>query len=819
MSLRLTTTPLSLYRGQWLSTRLQQTLIQTQTQTQTQPWLSVETSVFFFSTSAVSSSRISKPPRTHKQGLWPLKKIRKKATKGNFRDSISSTEAPFSGTSRGSKTYSESQQTIIPLETFNDHGIKYDARKRPNYRQDPQHKQQQQKTSRLQYEDFLPPRYQRQHLLHRQRWFYYLHHLKLRQQREKDHGYTHGQRSHNGSRHHHNRYNFHPWWSQQYQNWDPWVWHILKEAKRAPAKGFTLGIIATGSCLWIYDSNTFYMQQWVDFHNDLTQLKNHFIKNPAKPSAQPDDLLFSNPAAAIPVELKMLGGSYALLLSQGHYGAFLKHLKMLTPEEVELRLAQYQKSHRIISQQKKGRKNKSQKRSRHQQQQGLIQGYCVNQLSSNSPIEDDQSQHIVRDEDGEIERLFFGVFDGHSGWCCSQKVARELAPSVAKALDLVKDPADPKSVIEAIEQGFIELDQSIVQNTVKRVLEHPSRQLACSSLLPAISGSCALLAYVDVQERDLYVACVGDSRAVMGVRELLPDGTRHVWRAVSLSVDQTGRNRKEVKRLQAEHPGEEDIVVKRGRVLGGLEPTRAFGDARYKWTKDIQEKVFHLFPSYRKPYTHLITPPYVTAKPVVRHHKIQPNDRFMIMATDGLWDKLTSDEAVQLVGDLLDGKVGHHEMILDGEGIRKYKKQRKNAQLQQQASNAVEPTVNGGKVAVPEQAKAPQQQQKEEIEEDEQEEEEEKEEELTPLGTARKGPVSQNRKFTYRDQANASTHLIRNALGGADDDKVAATLSIPSPMSRAYRDDITVTVVFFEEQNTILALSDAKDSDGMVEIH
>lgn len=30
-------------------------------------------------------------------------------------------------------------------------------------------------------------------------------------------------------------------------------------------------------------------------------------------------------------------------------------------------------------------------------------------------------------------------------------------------------------------------------------------------------------------------------------------------------------------------------VVQRGRILGGLEPSRAFGDARYKWPLHIQQ--------------------------------------------------------------------------------------------------------------------------------------------------------------------------------------------------------------------------------------
>lgn len=35
------------------------------------------------------------------------------------------------------------------------------------------------------------------------------------------------------------------------------------------------------------------------------------------------------------------------------------------------------------------------------------------------------------------------------------------------------------------------------------------------------------------------------------------------------------------------------------------------------------------------------TPPYLTAKPQVAHHQLQPRDKFLILATDGLWDFMT----------------------------------------------------------------------------------------------------------------------------------------------------------------------------------
>ena len=121
----------------------------------------------------------------------------------------------------------------------------------------------------------------------------------------------------------------------------------------------------------------------------------------------------------------------------------------------------------------------------------------------------------------------------------------------------------------------------------------------------------------------MYVACTGDCRAVAGVWEPSSDGSGNgIWRVDVLSDDQTGRNPSELKRyvsfivrscymqasidgkntlifikinmafdnrLQAEHPRETETVVQRGRILGGLEPSMAFGDARYKWPLKVQQ--------------------------------------------------------------------------------------------------------------------------------------------------------------------------------------------------------------------------------------
>ena len=53
-------------------------------------------------------------------------------------------------------------------------------------------------------------------------------------------------------------------------------------------------------------------------------------------------------------------------------------------------------------------------------------------------------------------------------------------------------------------------------------------------------------------------------------------------------------------------------------------------------------------------------------------------------------------------------------------------------------------------------------------------------------------------RWAFEDD-NVSTHLIRNALGGGDVDRLCKLASIPAPHSRRFRDDITVTVVWWED--------------------
>lgn len=76
-------------------------------------------------------------------------------------------------------------------------------------------------------------------------------------------------------------------------------------------------------------------------------------------------------------------------------------------------------------------------------------------------------------------------------------------------------------------------------------------------------------------------------------------------------------------------------------------PTRAIGDLRLK----KQEFNFHNFSrelGYRNPIPNF-TGPYVTHEPDIQVFEINKNDKWLILASDGLWDEVSRKESAELI--------------------------------------------------------------------------------------------------------------------------------------------------------------------------
>ena len=118
-----------------------------------------------------------------------------------------------------------------------------------------------------------------------------------------------------------------------------------------------------------------------------------------------------------------------------------------------------------------------------------------------------------------------------------------------------------------------------------------------------------------------------------------------------------------MQRILNEHPKEESrSCFQYGRLFGRLAPLRAFGDIRFKLeASQLDLLVGSIDPKF-KAFSHLKTPPYLTAEPEVFQYRIEKGDKFIIMATDGLWDMLSNQEAVELVRSYMEGRASNAMM-------------------------------------------------------------------------------------------------------------------------------------------------------------
>lgn len=380
-------------------------------------------------------------------------------------------------------------------------------------------------------------------------------------------------------------------------------------------------------------------------------------------------------------------------------------------------------------------------------------------MNSNDPNEDDHATANVPRPNGSWS--FFAVLDGHSGWETSTWLRENMITAVTGSLaDLYdkhqassdsllsaawrlfgssehqlgkdRDPFTPpeRAIDDSIKDTFKHLDDDIVHQAADRVFAGTSKNTGINLLAPAYAGSCALLAFYDSHTRLLRIAVTGDSRAVLGRRKVDENGKAN-YEVHVLSVDQDGNNKLEIERLNnsPEHPAEE--VIKNGRVLG-MGPSRAFGDARWKWPIATQKRLHREYLG-RTIREDVKTPPYLTAEPVITTTKVEKGD-FLIMATDGLWECLQNEEAVGLVGAWLD-RNSHRQLEAKEDVLER----------------AALP------VTLPEHDR-----------------------------TVRYAQWAAKKTFINTDR-NVATHLARNSLGGADTDLAKALLSMRAPRGRTYR--------------------------------
>ncbi|KAL4352825.1 hypothetical protein GQ457_06G040420 [Hibiscus cannabinus] len=245
--------------------------------------------------------------------------------------------------------------------------------------------------------------------------------------------------------------------------------------------------------------------------------------------------------------------------------------------------------------------------------------YSIAVVQANSSLED-QGQVFTSPS-----ATYVGVYDGHGGPEASRFITQRLFPFLHKfASEHGGLSAEViKKAIDATEEEFLLF--------VKR--SWPARPQIASV------GSCCLVGAIanDV----LYVANVGDSRAVLG-RKVSPDRPNNQVVAERLSTDHNVGVEEVRKEVVALHPDDSHIVVYNHgvwRIKGIIQVSRSIGDMYLKKPEFIQH--FGLPIPLKRPV--------MTAEPSILIRKLKPQDLFLIFASDGLWEQLSDQAACDIV--------------------------------------------------------------------------------------------------------------------------------------------------------------------------
>ncbi|KAH0634760.1 probable protein phosphatase 2C 38 [Solanum tuberosum] len=250
-------------------------------------------------------------------------------------------------------------------------------------------------------------------------------------------------------------------------------------------------------------------------------------------------------------------------------------------------------------------------------------------IQANSLMED-QSQL----ESGPLSSLesgpygtFVGVYDGHGGPETSCFVNKTLFSNLKKfATEHQEISAD------VIKKAFLKTDEEFLSLVKQQWFEKP--QLASV-------GSCCLVGVIC--NGLLYIANAGDSRVVLGRTEKASRGVT----AIQLSVEHNANNESVRDELRSLHPQDSQIVLlkhKVWRVKGIIQVSKSIGDAYLKRAEFNQAP---LLAKFRLPES--FSKPILSAEPSIFIHRLTSKDQFLIFGSDGLWEHLSNQEAVDIV--------------------------------------------------------------------------------------------------------------------------------------------------------------------------
>ncbi|KAH0905840.1 hypothetical protein HID58_037667 [Brassica napus] len=185
-------------------------------------------------------------------------------------------------------------------------------------------------------------------------------------------------------------------------------------------------------------------------------------------------------------------------------------------------------------------------------------------------------------------QAIFGVYDGHGGSRAAEFAAKNLCNNILGERGSERNESD---IEEAVKRGYLTTDSEFLKEKDVK------------------GGSCCVTALI--KDGNLVVSNAGDCRAVLSVGGF----------AEALTSDHRPSRDDERNRIESSG-GYVDTFNSVWRIQGSLAVSRGIGDAHLKrW---------------------------VISEPETKTLRINPQHEFLILASDGLWEKVGNQEAVDI---------------------------------------------------------------------------------------------------------------------------------------------------------------------------
>ena len=207
---------------------------------------------------------------------------------------------------------------------------------------------------------------------------------------------------------------------------------------------------------------------------------------------------------------------------------------------------------------------------------------------------------------GEQEQFLLGVCDGHGTF------GHLVSEYITKTLPIYLQDISDESIISS----FISTNNSLINNS----------KIDCS-----LSGSTCTTLIINLEK--IICANLGDSRAVLAKQE------NGMYTAINLSKDHKPSDPNEMKR----------ILIKGGRIKPFFdEELKKYLGPERVWLKNSDIPGLAMTRSIGDHLAHSVG---VISEPELIKYEFCGNEKFIVLASDGIWEYIDSDECINIVKD------------------------------------------------------------------------------------------------------------------------------------------------------------------------